>query len=63
MLHQDIKSTSPLEPEKSSEVAFVLEVINKKCGVFRYPKVFQCDNGPEFKNEVTKLLKKNKVDI
>ena len=31
--------------------------------MFKYPKVFQCDNGPEFKNEVTKLLKKHKVDI
>ena len=26
-------------------------------------KVFQYDNGPEFKNEVTKLLKKHNVDI
>ena len=41
----------------------VTKAIKKKGGVFKYPKVFQCDNGPEFKNEVTKLLKKNKVDI
>ena len=26
-------------------------------------KVFQCDNGSEFKNEVTKLLEKHNVDI
>ena len=25
--------------------------------------VFQCDNGSEFKNEVTKLLEKHNVDI
>ena len=28
-----------------------------------YPKAFQCDNGSEFKNEVTKLLEKHNVDI
>ena len=52
-----------LRTKKSSEVAFVLEAIYKKGGVFKYPKVFQCDNGSEFKNEVTKLLEKHNVDI
>ena len=37
--------------------------IFKKGGVFKYPKAFQCDNGLEFKNEVTKLLEKHNVDI
>ena len=63
MLHQDTRLPGPLELKKSSEVAFVLEVIYKKGGVFKYPKVFQCDNGTEFKNEVTKLLEKHNVDI
>ena len=49
--------------KKSSEVAFVLESVYKKGGAFKYPKVFQCDNEPEFKNEVTKLLEKKNVDI
>ena len=49
--------------KKSSEVAFVLESIYKKGCVFKYPKVLQCDNGPEFKSEVTELLEKNNVDI
>ena len=31
--------------------------------MFKYPKTFQCDNGSEFKNEVTKLLEKHNVDI
>ena len=31
--------------------------------MFKYPKIFQCDNGSEFKNEVTKLLEKHNVDI
>ena len=41
----------------------MLEAIYKNGGVFKYPKVFQCDNGSEFKNEVTKLLEKHNVDI
>ena len=31
--------------------------------MFKHPKVFQCDNGSEFKNEVTKLLEKHDVGI
>ena len=57
------KVARPLRTKKSSEVAFVLLAIYKKGGVFKYPKVFQCDNGSEFKNEVTKLLEKHNVDI
>ena len=57
------KVARSLETKKSSEVPFVLEAIYKKGGVFKYPKVFQCDNGSEFKNEVTKLLEKHNVDI
>ena len=57
------KVARPLKTKKSSEVAFVLEAIYKKGGVFKYPKVFQIDNGSKFKNEVTKLLEKHNVDI
>ena len=39
------KVARPLKTKKSSEVAFVLVAIYKKGGVFKYPKVFQCDNG------------------
>ena len=56
------KVTRPLRTKKSSEVAFVLEAIYKKGGVFKYPKTFQCDNGSEFKNEVTKLLEKHNFE-
>ena len=35
----------------------------KEGGVFKYPKVFQCDNGSKFKSDVTKLLEKHNVDI
>ena len=41
----------------------MLEAIYKKEGVFKYPKAFQCDNGSEFKNEVTKLLESHNVEI
>ena len=57
------KVSRPLRTKKSSEVAFLLEAIYKKGGVFKYPKVFQCDNGSEFKNEVARLLEKHNVDI
>ena len=57
------KVARPLRTKKSSEVAFVLEGIYKKGSVLKYPKAFQCDNGSEFKNEVTKLLEKHSVDI
>ena len=56
------KVSRALRTKKSSKVAFVLEQIYKKGGVFKYPKVFECDNGPEFKSEVTKLLEKHNVD-
>ena len=35
----------------------------KKGGDLEYPEVFQCDNGGEFKGEVTKLLEKHNADI
>ena len=57
------KVARPFRTKKSSKVAFVLEAIYKKGGVFKYPKRFQCDNGSEFKNEVTKLLEKHSTEI
>ena len=64
VLHQDIKSPDPLGlRNQGNQVAFALEAIYKNGGVFKYPKTFQCDNGSEFKNEVTKLLEKHNVEI
>ena len=34
-----------------------------KVGPLTYPKIFQCDNGSEFKGEVTKTLEKQEVKI
>ena len=62
----DVSSRQSLQnsrTKKSSEVAFVLEVIYKNGGVFKYPKTFQCDNGSEFKNQVTMLLEKHNAEI
>ena len=57
------KVAGAVKTRKSSEVAFVLESIYRKGGVFKYPKVFQRDNGSEFKGKVTKLLEKHNFDI
>ena len=56
------KVARPLTSKKPSELALELVAIYKKGDVFKYPKVFQCDNGSEFKGEVTKLLKKHNVE-
>ena len=34
-----------------------------KVGPLTYPSTFQCDNGSEFKADVTKLLEKHGVKI
>ena len=53
----------PQRTKQSSEVAFVLEAIYKKGGVFKCPKTFQCDNGSEFEIEMIKLLEKHNIEI
>ena len=45
------------------QVTFALEEICKESGMFKYPKVFQCDNEYEFKSSVIKLLKNRNADI
>ena len=58
------KVAKPLTTKKSSEVAFMLGAIyKKKGGAFKHLKVFQIDNGSEFKGEVTNLLEKHNADI
>ena len=34
-----------------------------KVGPLTYPKIFQCDNGSEFKGDATKMLERNEVKI
>ena len=56
------KAGRPLKTKKASEVVDMLEDIYKK-GPLKYPEIFQCDNGSEFKGYVTKLLEKHGVKI
>ena len=50
---------------RTKQVRDVAEMIADiyKVGPLTYPKIFQCDNGSEFKGDVTKMLDKNEVKI
>ena len=52
----------PLRTKQARDVAEMIADIYK-IGPLKYPKIFQCDNGSEFKGEVTKMLEKQKVKI
>ena len=50
---------------RTKQARDVAEMIANICkvGPLTYPKIFQCDNGSEFKGEVTKMLEKQEVKI
>ena len=52
-------------PLRTKQVRDVAEMIADICkvGSLTYPSIFQCDNGSEFKGDVTKMLEKNEVKI
>ena len=52
----------PLRTKQARDVAEMIADIYK-VGPLTYPKIFQCDNGSEFKGEVTKMLEKHEVKI
>ena len=56
------KVVRPLRTKQAKDVADMIADIYK-VGPLTYPKIFQCDNGSEFKPEVTKMLKKHEVRI
>ena len=56
------KVTTPLRTKQAHDVAEMIADIYK-VGPLTYPKIFQCDNGSEFKGEVTKMLEKQEVKI
>ena len=56
------KVARPMRTKQAKDVAKMIADIYK-VEPFTYPKIFQCDNGSEFKGEVTKLLDKHKVQI
>ena len=58
----DFKVVRPLRTKQARDMAEMIADIYK-VGPLTYPKIFQCDNGIEFKGEVTKMLEKYEVKI
>ena len=56
------KVARPLRTKQVRDVAEMIADIYK-VGPLTYPKIFQCDNGSEFKGDVTKMLEKNEAKI
>ena len=56
------KVARPLRTKQARDMAEMIADIYK-VGPLTYPKIFQCDNGSEFKGEVTKMLEKHEVKI
>ena len=54
------KVARPLRTRQAKDVAEMIADIYK-VGPLTYPKIFQCDNGSEFKADVTKLLENMKL--
>ena len=54
-----------VRPLRTKQARVVAKMIADICKVrpLNYPKIFQCDNGSEFKGDVTKMLEKNEVKI
>ena len=56
------KVARPLRTKQARDVAEMIADIYK-VGPLTYPKIFQCNNGSEFKGDVTKMLETNEVKI
>ena len=56
------KVTRPLRTKQARDMAEMIADIYK-VGPLTYLKIFQCDNGSEFKGEVTNMLEKQEVKI
>ena len=56
------KVARPLRTKQAKDVAEMIADIYK-VGPLTYPKIFQYDNGSEFKGEVTKMLEEHDVKI
>ena len=56
------KVARPMRTKQARDVAEMITDIYK-VGPLTYPSTFQCYNGSEFKEEVTKMLEKHKVKI
>ena len=56
------KVARPLRTKQARNVSEMIADIYK-VGSLKYPSIFQCNNGSEFKGEVTKMLEKQEVKI
>ena len=56
------KVARPLRTKQMRSIAEMIADIYK-VGPLKYPKIFQCNNGSEFKGDVAKLLEKQEVKI
>ena len=56
------KVTRLLRTKQARDIAEMIADIYK-VGPLTYPKIFQCNNGSEFKGEVTKMLQHHEVKI
>ena len=56
------KVARPVRTKQAKDVAEMIADIYK-VGPLTYPKIFQCDNGSEFKADVTKMLERHEVKI
>ena len=56
------KVARPLRTKQARDVAEIIADIYKVLSLI-YPSTFQCNNGSEFKGEVTKMLEKQEVKI
>ena len=56
------KVARPLTTKQARDVTEMIADIYK-VGPLTYPKIFQCDNGSEFKADLTKMLEKHEVKI
>ena len=56
------KVARPLRTKQARDVTEMIADIYK-VGPLTFPKIFQCDNGSEFKGDVTKMLEKQEVKI
>ena len=55
------KVARPLRTKQAKDVAEMIADIYK-VGLLTYHETFQCDNGSEFKAEVTKMLEKQRLN-
>ena len=56
------KVARPLRTKQAADIAEMIANIYK-VGPLTYPKIFQCNNGSDFKGEMTRLLEKHEVKI